>query len=234
MRNGFTAVIAARDEEDHLSATLEAILRLPNLSRLVVADDGSRDATAVLARAAGAEVISLPSPKGKGAALRAGISIARRRTSFGPGSFAQPLLLADADLGSSAERLVALLEALDGDHPASVAAFPKGVGDRGGFGLVKNLARREISRRTGFAPLEPLSGQRALLPRALEALPGIAPGFGAEVGMTLDLLSCGITPLEVSLPLVHRPTRKTPQGFAHRAHQGLDILRALRGDRLPL
>ena len=233
MRDGFTAVVAARNEEEKLSATLEAILRLPNLSRLVVADDGSTDATATLARAIGAEVVSLPSPEGKGAALRAGISLARKRVSSGHEPFAQPLLLADADLGSSASRLVALLEALDEDHPASFAAFPKNAAAAGGFGLVKNLARREISRRTGFAPLEPLSGQRALLPRALEALPGLAPGFGAEVGMTLDLLSAGITPLEIPLFLSHRTTGKTPQGFAHRARQGLDVLRALRGDRIP-
>ena len=234
MRDGFTAVVAARNEEEKLSATLEAILRLPNLSRLMVADDGSTDATVALARTAGAEVVSLPLPKGKGAALRAGISLARKRGSSVPQPLAQPLLLADADLGPSAACLVALLEALDEDHPASVAAFSKNVAAAGGFGLVKNLARREVSRRTGFAPLEPLSGQRALLPRALEALPGLAPGFGAEVGMTLDLLSAGIQPLEVPLPLAHRATGKTPRGFAHRARQGLDILRALGGACIPL
>src|SRR3712207_8532993 len=44
----------------------------------------------------------------------------------------------------------------------------------------------------------PISGQRALLTPALDALQhGIAPGFGAEVGMTLDLLSAGIKPLEI-------------------------------------
>ena len=226
-------MVAARDEEERLPATLEALLGLPNLSRLVVADDGSRDATARLARAAGAEVVSSTSPAGKGAALRAGILLARERGSSGPEPLAQPLLLADADLGSSASHLVALLQALDEDHPACVAALPKCVAG-GGFGLVKNLSRRTIARRTGFAPLEPLTGQRALLPRALNALPGVAPGFGPEVGMTLDLLDAGIKPLEVPLPLAHRATGKTLQGFAHRARQGLDVLRALRGDRIPL
>lgn len=222
-------MIAARDEEERLAATLEALLGLPNLSRAVVADDGSLDATATLARAAGAEVVSLPSPRGKGAALRAGILLARER---GPSGLPpQPLLLADADLGPSAAHLLALLEALDEDHPVSVAAFPRGAD--GGLGLVKTLSRRAIARRTRFAPSEPLSGQRALLPRALQALAGIAPGFGAEVGMTLDLLSAGIEPLEVPLPLAHRAGKKTPRGFAHRASQGLDVLRALRGDRIP-
>ncbi len=224
-------MVTARNEGKYLPATLDALLGLPDLSRLVVADDGSRDATATLARAAGAEVVSLPSPLGKGAALRAGILTARKRGPSGSYLFNQPLLLADADLGPSAAHLVALLEALDEDHPASVAAFPRGSG--GGFGLVKNLSRRALARRTGVAPLEPLSGQRALLPVALDALPGIAPGFGAEVGMTLDLLCAGIEPLEVSLPLAHRATGRTLRGFAHRARQGLDVLRALHGDRLP-
>ena len=219
-------MVAARNEEELLPATLEALILLPNLFRLVVVDDGSSDATASLAWAAGAQVVSLPSSAGKGGALRAGILAACKHGS--PGSRSSTLLLADADLGSSAVHLAALLEALGEDHPAAVAAFPKGFAAGGGLSLVKKLARR-----TGFAPLEPLSGQRALLPQALGVLPGIAPGFGVETGMTLDLLSAGITPLEVPLPLTHRATGRTPQGFAHRAHQGLDVLRALRGDRLP-
>ena len=233
MRGEFTAVVAARNEEATLPATLEALIRLPNLCRLVVVDDGSLDATAPLARAAGMEVVTLSPSRGKGAALRAGLLAARSPGSSGFGVFAQPLLLADADLGASAAHLLALLQALDEEHPVAVAAFPKGVAARGGFGLVKELSRRAIARRTGFVSIEPLSGQRALLPRALDALPGVAPGFGAEVGMTLDLLSAGIKPLEVPLPLVHRATGKSPRGVAHRARQGLDVLRALRGDRIP-
>ena len=114
-----------------------------------------------------------------------------------------------------------------------MATFPPAAA-KGGFGLIKNLSRRAILRRTGYAPAEPLSGQRALLVTALEALHrGIAPGFGAEVGMTLDLLLAGIKPLELQLPLTHRPTGRNLPGFAHRARQGLDIARALRGTRIP-
>jgi hypothetical protein len=35
------------------------------------------------------------------------------------------------------------------------------------------------------------------------------------------------------LPLAHRPTGRSIAGFAHRARQGRDILKALRGERLP-
>jgi glucosyl-3-phosphoglycerate synthase len=224
------AVIPARDEAATLAETLHALQNIPGLHCLIVADDGSRDATPEIARRLDTEVVSATPPGrrgGKGHALRLGLI---RASELEPDA----ILLADADLGPSAAHLAALLHALDGDHPATVATFPPAVGpDRGGFGLVKYLSRHAIVRRTGYAPSEPLSGQRALLAPALDALPGIAPGFGAEVGMTLDLLSAGIKPLELPLPLTHRPTGRDLSGFVHRARQGLDVVRALRGERIP-
>ena len=228
MRLSTAAVIPARDEAAALGGTLDALGAITGLSRLIVADDGSRDATAEIALSRGAEVLpASPSgrSRGKGHALRLGLAHARKG---GPAA----LLLADADLGSSAARLAVLLDALDEYHPVAVATFPPAAA-KGGFGLIKNLSRRAILRRTGYSPLEPLSGQRALLLSTLDALPGIAPGFGVEVGMTLDLLSAGIKPLELPLPLSHRPTGRDPRGFAHRTRQGLDIARALRGARIP-
>ena len=222
-------MIPARDEAATLAETLDALRSIPDLSRILVVDDGSRDATVEIARTLGAEVLSASSPgkgRGKGHALRAGLLLAREQS---PDAF----LLVDADLGPSSARLADLLARLDEDHPAVTAAFPPAA-TTGGFGLVKRFSQRAILRRTGYAPAEPLSGQRALRVSALEALHrGIAPGFGAEVGMTLDLLSAGIKPLEIRLPLTHRPTGRNLSGFAHRARQGLDVARALRGARIP-
>lgn len=218
------AIVPASNEAERLPDTIEA---MPKVSRLLIVDDGSRDDTAEVAKNLGAEVLTVGepgSPLGKGGALLAGISHARR---YGP----EAVLLADADLGPTAAELRALIEALEDGRQAAVAAFPPAKG--GGFGLVKRYASSEISRRTGFTPKEPLSGQRALLIPAIESLPGIAPGFGAEVGMTLDLLRAGLEPVEIPLPLVHRPTGRTVPGFLHRARQGRDILKALRGERLP-
>jgi glucosyl-3-phosphoglycerate synthase len=221
------AVIPARDEAATLADTLQALRTIPNLSHLIVADDGSRDATPDIALALGADLVraSPPGkPAGKGHALRLGLIRTRTHTP-------DVVLLLDADLGHSAALLATLIAALDEDNPASIAAFPPAA--KGGFGLVKRFARRAIASRTGHAPSEPLSGQRALLAPALDILPGVAPGFGAEVGMTLDLLAAGIRPLELPLPLTHRPTGRNLPGFAHRARQGLDVVRALRGARIP-
>jgi glucosyl-3-phosphoglycerate synthase len=222
------AVIPARDEAPSLPQTLGALETIPGLLRVLVVDDGSRDHTASVARDLGADLVPATLPgesRGKGHALRLGLISAR---AYDPEAF----LLADADLGSSAALLPALLDSIDDDHPIAIAAFPPAASS-GGFGLVKALSRRAIHHRTGYAPEEPLSGQRALLPAALDVLPGIAPGFGAEVGMTLDLLLAGVRPLEVPLALTHRATGRTLPGFAHRARQGLDIARALHGTRLP-
>jgi glucosyl-3-phosphoglycerate synthase len=224
------AVIPARDEAATLAETLHALQKIAGLSCIIVADDGSRDATPEIARQLATELVSASPPGrsgGKGHALRLGLL---RASELEPDA----VLLADADLGPSAAHLAALLDALDEHHPAATAAFSSAVGsDRGGFGLVKNFSRRAILRRTGYAPSEPLSGQRALLAPVLASLPGIAPGFGAEVGMTLDLLSAGIKPLELPLPLTHRPTGRNFSGFIHRARQGLDVVHALRGERIP-
>jgi glycosyltransferase involved in cell wall biosynthesis len=217
-------IIPASNEADRLAETIE---HLPENSHVLVVDDGSRDATAATASDSGAQILFTGKPgrpAGKGYALLVGLKEAINREP-------EAILLADADLGASAGKLGELLETLeDGSHFA-VAAFPQLSG--GGFGLVKNYARREIFRRTGFESIEPLSGQRALLTPALQALPGIAPGFGAEVGMTLDLLKAGFEPVEIPLSMSHRKTGRSLAGFAHRARQGHDILKALKGERIP-
>ena len=66
------AVVPAHDE----ARGIEAVVRgaLAHLSQVVVVDDGSTDATAALAEAAGARVVRLGRNEGKGTAVRAGLS----------------------------------------------------------------------------------------------------------------------------------------------------------------
>ncbi len=74
------ALIPALDEEAALPGTLAAIPRSGEgwrLREVVVVDNGSRDGTAVVARAAGAQVISEPR-RGYGAACLAGLAFLSR------------------------------------------------------------------------------------------------------------------------------------------------------------
>jgi hypothetical protein len=138
---------------------------------------------------------------------------------------AELFLLCDGDLAESASRLAPLLDAVAAGHAdLAVARFSRRVG--GGFGLAVGYARLTIRRRCGFEALAPISGQRALSRRALEAVLPLAAGFGMEVGMTIDAVRAGLRVAEVELELNHRATGRTLGGFVHRARQLVDFARA--------
>ena len=88
-------LVAARDEEGRIGATVEGLRAQFPEALIVVADDGSRDATAERAEEAGARVIRL-ARRGKGQAL----TLAERQLEPGP------LLLCDADLRGDLRPLV--------------------------------------------------------------------------------------------------------------------------------
>lgn len=223
-----TVVLPARDEADRIIATLRALADIPGVEEIVVVDDASNDNTKKLSEGFGARTVRTDGRGGKGGAMLSGLALVGREF---PGT--EVVLFCDADLGETAGELEVLLLAAGDGARAAIAAFPASVAGGGGFGFVKRFARRGIYARTGFLAAEPLSGQRAVALGDALALPGIAPGFGAEVGMTLDLISRGVRPVEVPVDLNHRATGKTLRGFAHRARQGRDVVRALRGARLP-
>ena len=92
-----TVLVAARDEEERIGATVAALRDAFPDAEIVVADDGSGDATAARAEAAGARVVRLPrARKGTG-------SHARRERGRRPG----PLLLCDADSAGDLRPLLA-------------------------------------------------------------------------------------------------------------------------------
>jgi hypothetical protein len=217
-----TILVAARDEEPVIGATVAGLRRAFPDADVIVADDGSRDRTADVAEEAGAMVLRLPR-RGKGQAL----SAAERAAP--PGR----LLLCDADLSGELSPL------LDDDADLKVAAFAERVG--GGFGIAKGVARRLIEILAGIETREPLSGQRALSPAARTKCFPVAAGFGCEVRMTIDAARAGLGVREVELPLRHRATGRDVGGFVHRARQLRDTLYAcgplgvnFRGLRLPL
>jgi len=217
-----TILVAARDEEARVGTTVAQLRRLFPDAQVIVADDGSRDATAHVAASAGARVVRLPR-RGKGQAL----TLAEREAMPGP------LLLCDADLRGDLRPLHAA------EADVAIAAFARRQG--GGFGLAKGVARRLIALACGRETREPLSGQRALSERGRAACFPVAAGFGVEARMTADAVRAGLVVEEVELELEHRATTRDAAGFAHRGRQLRDILLAFgpqavnhRGLRLPL
>lgn len=222
MTEPLTILVAARDEEETVAETVRAMREQFPDAEVLVADDGSRDATAERAEEAGATVVRLPR-RGKGQALSA---VERAAP---PGS----LLLCDADLRGDLRPLVAA------DSELTIAGFA--VREGGGFGLAREAAQTLIELLSGYSARAPLSGQRRLSQRARRAVFPLAPGFGAETRMTIDARRAGLAIEEIELELRHRSTGRDVSGFVHRGRQLLDLLLAcgplavnFRGLRLPL
>ncbi|HJR23913.1 MAG TPA: glycosyltransferase family 2 protein, partial [Acidimicrobiales bacterium] len=211
------AIVPAKDRADSVAATVRALRALPAVDRVIVVDDGSTDATAVLAQGAGAHVVRLPVNRGKGGAVLEGVASAPDADVF---------LLIDADLATTAGAAALLLDpVLDGDADLAIGVLPA-AGGRGGFGKVRDLAARGIRRACGLEVRAPLSGQRAVRSDLLRDLVD-AERFGLEVAMTIEAQRQGARILEVDVPMDHRHTGRSLAGFRHRAGQGVDVLRAL-------
>ncbi len=226
-------VIPARNEADRIAATVAAASKLAGADIVVVVDDGSTDSTAALAESAGAQVIRHARNRGKAAALETGAEAVRlieagRLTEAGHGaSGPRHLLLLDADLADSAADAGPLVDPVRaGTADMTIAVFTTRVRN-GGFGIVTTTAGAGIERATGWRPAQPLNGQRCLTRAAFTAALPLAPGWGAETGMTIDLLRKGMRITEVEVPLSHRATGKDWRSQLHRLHQLADVTRAL-------
>ena len=222
MQDSLAVIVAARNEADRVGATVAALRDAFPGAAIWVADDASEDGTAETAMAAGAQVVSRGRPHGKGANMTAAGEAA---LSAEPSP--QLVLLCDGDLGASAGKLVALIDAVERDEcDLAVAAFARRVG--GGFGVALDFARWAIRRRCGLETSAPISGQRAMKVEALRAALPFARGYGMEVGMTIDAVRAGYRLREYELDLSHRATGRTAAGFLHRARQLRDFARAYR------
>lgn len=222
---GVAVVIPARNEADRIEATVTAAAGLPGVDVVLVVDDGSADATAEAARRAGAVVLRHQRNRGKGAAMETGAEAARLADQRRQGP--RHLLFLDADLAGTAALAGPLIEPVAaGTADMTIAVFATTV-KLGGHGLVVGLSGAGIRRATGWRPAQPLNGQRCLTRAAFEAARPLARGWGAETGLTIDLLRKGLRVREVEVELAHRATGTGLRAQLHRARQFADVARAL-------
>ena len=220
------AIIPAKDEAERIAATVAAVRAIDGVALVVVVDDGSADETAARAHDAGAYVVRHPTNRGKSAALASGVDFVRQRERRG---VRHDCLFVDADLEESAAQVAVLIPPVrDGAADMSIAILPPQKTAGGGHGFVVRLARDGIRELTGWAPTQPLSGMRALTAAAYDAATPLAPGWGVEVGLSVDILRAGLRVEEVPCDLHHRVTGGDWRGQLHRARQYRDVLRALR------
>ena len=224
--------MAAYNEADRIAATLAALAPAFPGAPMWVADDGSTDATAEIARDAGARVVRSARVIGKGAAVTraAREALCARRPRASPRRRAPSRL--KIDLRALRRRPRATRRASwarsptrsragrrTSRWPPSQARRRRAAGSRCGF------ARWAIRRRCGLDANAPISGQRALSAGALRDVLPFAHGYGMEIGMTIDAVRAGYRVVEIELDLAHRASGRTLAGFVHRARQLVDFVR---------
>jgi glycosyltransferase involved in cell wall biosynthesis len=220
-------VIPAYNEAERIGETVTAALSLPGVDVVVVASDGSTDATVRHARNAGATVWRSPRNQGKAAAMLAGATAVREVDQRDPADGPRHLLFLDADLGRTAANAGPLIEPVTGGAADMTTAVFIGRVKLGGHGFVVRLAGAGIRRATGWTPAQPLNGQRCLTRTAFDAACPLASRFGVETAMIIDLKRMGLRIAEVEVDMAHRATGTDLASQLHRARQFVDVARAL-------
>jgi len=201
-RGRCVAVVVARDEEPRLSAVLGALPReacgMP--VDVLVVDDGSTDATARLAEAAGAQVVSHAHCRGLGAALRTGLEHAR------DGGYAAAVYL-DGDGEYHAAELERVLDPVARGR-AHYVLGSRFLGRREGMSWHRSLANRAttslLATLMGATVLtDGQTGYRAFSRAALEAAE-IRHDYNYAQVLTLSLWGAGIEPVEVPVSYTRR------------------------------
>lgn len=223
------AIIPARNEAQFVAATVRACRAIPRVDLVLVVDDGSEDDTQHVARNAGAVVVRHSVNRGKASAMETGGSVVAMRDI--EGREPRLLLFVDADLGESATSLAAVVAPVaQGNVDMAIGVVPGMVARSS----VARLARRGIQGATGWAAAQPLSGQRCITREAFNVAAPLSPGWGVEVGLTIDVLTAGFTVQEVPAAI----RKLSGDDETHAAARYRDVVlavtsRRMRGVRAP-
>jgi len=202
-------VIPAFNEQESIADVVKGLR--PSVDRVIVVSDGSTDATAARARAAGAEVVEHPHNLGKGHAVRTGVA----RALAGPFTH---VLLIDADMqhlpGEAARLLAAAADtgadAVLGERQFSRAGMPAS------RYYANQIGSWALSRFVGVSVRDTQCGFRVFRADALRPLSLTACGYEIETEMLVKLRRSGGRVVAVPVTAVYagqrsklRPVRDT-------------------------
>ena len=145
-------VLPAKNEAEGLAQFLPALRAAHPGAEILVVDDGSTDATAAVARSAGATVLSNPYSLGNGASIKRGARAAQ----------GEVIVFMDADGQHQPGDVSALLAELVKGHDMVVGARVKGGQANLGRGLANAFYNRLASWMTGHRIRDLTSGFRAV------------------------------------------------------------------------
>lgn len=215
-----TAIVPAYNEQDRIGNTILALKNIECIRHIYVINDGSTDETYDrVCSINGINIINQFPNRGKGEALYKGLRLALQNSDV--------IVFVDADLEESAKDIEKLLvPILEDKADVTIAKFPPAK-RKGGFGLVKGLAKKGVFINTGKRIDTALSGQRAFKREVLEQVNSNYRGYGVELGMIIDILNRGYDVMEVDVNMHHNETGRDLSGFVHRGKQFWQILMVL-------
>jgi glycosyltransferase involved in cell wall biosynthesis len=179
-----TVIVPALNEAETIDALIR---RVPyGAPRVVVVDNGSTDATAAIARAAGARVVRA-SPRGYGRACLAGISTDQQSDVF---------VFLDADLSERPEQMVYLVEPIVRDGCDFVLGARNGAGRLWHARIGTRLCVRLINWLWG-TQYEDLGPFRAIRGSSLRTLGMQDETWGWTIEMQVKAAECGLRCREV-------------------------------------
>jgi dolichyl-phosphate beta-glucosyltransferase len=180
-----TVILPALDEEGDIGAAVAAVrsalssIEAEGGLEVVVVDDGSTDATADAALAAGADqVVVHPVNRGKGAAVRSGVAAARGRT----------VAFTDADLSYSPDQVATVVEQVESGWDVAVGSrrHPETVTTQGA-GILRDLGSRAINLVTMGALLSRPRDTQCGLKAFRSDVAAMAFGLGRVDGFAFDI-----------------------------------------------
>jgi glycosyltransferase involved in cell wall biosynthesis len=213
-----SVVIPALDEEGAIGGVVRGVLATGAVEEVVVGDNGSRDRTAEVARAAGATVVDAPR-RGYGSACLAALAYLRARASGPP----EIVVFVDGDGSNDSSELPRLIEPiLRGEAELVIGArgrrsVPGSMTFPQRFGNV--LATRLLRSLYGvhYTDLGPF---RAIAWGALERIEMADPDYGWTVEMQVKAARLGVPVREIDVANLRRVAGKSKVGGTVRGVAG--------------
>lgn len=177
-----SVVLPAKNEAGAVGGTVARILEVCPQVEVIVVNDGSSDATAELAAAAGARVISHPYSKGNGAAIKTGARAAA----------GEVIVFMDADGQHDPADIPRLLARLEEGHDMVVGARQSGSQASVGRGLANGFYNGLASYMTGHPVQDLTSGFRAVVASKFREFLYLLPnGFSYPTTSTMAFFRAG-------------------------------------------
>ncbi len=214
------AVIPAYKEEVSIGSV---VVHTRNyVDTVIVVDDGSPDKTSLIARAAGADVITLPSNKGKATALMKGFARVRE---LDPAV----VVMLDADGQHNPAEIPFLIKPIL-EGKADLVIGSRFLNNKNNIPAYRQFGQKTLNIATqlgsGFASTDSQSGFRAISRTGLEHLNFKSDGYNIESDMITHFLKDGLVITEVPINVRYDvPNKHKKNPVSH----GMDILTHMVG-----